>query len=54
MKRRTCLFLDDESIIFLDEFKYETKKSKSEIVRKLLHYFSKNEEELKNILKDGS
>lgn len=45
--RKVCLVFDDDLILTLDKFKHESKKSKSEIVRKVMHYFFENKEELK-------
>lgn len=51
--RRVCLVFDDELILTLDKFKSKTKKSKSETVRKVMHYFFENKEELEEkIIKD--
>lgn len=54
MKKRVCLYLDDVSIVYLDQLNVKTLLPKSEITRKLLHYFGKEEnfEELQLILND--
>jgi len=52
--KRACLFLDDKSILFLDEFKFEVKKSKSEIIRKMIHFFVENKPVLMKVLFDDS
>jgi len=48
--KRKCLFLDDKTIVFLDELKYDLKNSKSEIIRKVFHYFIENREEIVDII----
>jgi len=45
--RTVCLVFDEDLILTLDKFKHEVDKSKSEIVRKIMHYFFENKEELK-------
>jgi len=50
--KRVCLFLDELSIFNLDKLRGKTIKPKSEIVRKLLIHFGKDDnlEELQTIL----
>ena len=51
--KRVCLFLDDKSIVILDELKYDLKRSKSEIVRKMVDYLNhKPRRELRDIMED--
>lgn len=52
--RRVCLFLDEESIIILDQLKFELNESKSRIGREIIHYFNEeiNKKKLKKIMKE--
>ena len=48
--KRINLTLDEESIKVLDELKWQTRMSKSELIRKVICYFGKNVKQLKKIL----
>jgi len=45
--------LDDKTNQILEDFKWNLRLSKSELIRTILGYFEKNPEELKEIIKGG-